>query len=125
MAGKAGEATNDARWRARRACPARPARPSFRADYVILEVARRVCLGPQTDLPLHRRLQNRIVRRNQIRIRRRAAASGTGRSAERVVNGSDAIDPGMEFRAVDRHLQLMPRGAIEHERLAAIAEPDV
>src|SRR5881409_3029360 len=65
--------------------PTLPILPSLLAHHVVLEVARGVGLGPQPDLAFDRRLQDRVVRRNEIRIWRRAAPSRCGHAAERVL----------------------------------------
>src|SRR5262245_31998087 len=84
-------------------------------DEVILEVTRAVGLGPETDTTFDRRPQHRVVLGNEIRVGRRAVAAGAGLAPERVLHRQLAVEPRLEVGAVDGHLQLVPRAAIEHE----------
>src|SRR4051812_14613307 len=80
---------------------------SLRADCVVFEIAGRVGLRPESDLAGDRRAKDRIVRGEEIGVRRRSVAAGTGRGAERVLERELAIEPRLEVGAVDRQLQLM------------------
>src|SRR5215210_4914234 len=86
----------------------------LRADDVVLEITRAVGLGPEPDLPGNRRTQHGVVGWKQIGIRWRAVPPRPGFAPERVFECEAAVDPRLEVRPVDRHLQLVPGTAIEH-----------
>src|SRR4029077_20485893 len=75
-----------------------------------------VGLRPQTDSPFDRRAGHRIVFRGQNRNWNGVVPSGPGRAPERVLERQVAVDPGLEARAVDGGLQLVPGRAIQHPR---------
>src|SRR5437870_5160164 len=95
----------------------------LRRDHVILEVAGAVGLRPEADLAVDRRAEYGVVLREEVFMRQTSAAR-LRLGAERVFERESAIEPGFEIGAVHGHLQLMPRGAIQRERLGAVAEFD-
>src|SRR5262245_58595851 len=98
---------------------------SLRAHHVVFEVAGCVGFCPQTDFSPDRRLEYRVVRRDEIGIRSGAAAAGSRRATKCVLEREFAVERRLEIGAVDGELQFVPRSAVGRELLRAIAEAHV
>src|SRR5262249_48795255 len=99
--------------------------PLLRADDVVFEVARGIRLRPQPHLAGDGRTQNGVVLGEEIGIWGGAAAAWAGLTAERVLERELAVEEGLQIRAVDRELELVPVGACWRELVRAVAEAHV